>query len=225
MALYIVATPIGNLEDITLRALRVLKEVGLVVAEDTRHTRKLLRHFDIHTPLESFFEHKEEAKLRPIVNKLKNGANVALVSDAGTPGVSDPGFRLVRAAIREGIAVIPIPGACAAVTALQASGLPTDHFFFVGFLPEKPGKRKKHIEALAALPHTLILYLSPWKAPKQVPELAAIFGERAVCMGRELTKLHEEFWRGSLPELAAYFMKKPPKGEITLVIAGRGEGE
>lgn len=223
--LYVVATPIGNLEDITLRALRVLKEVNLVVAEDTRHTRKLLQHFDIHTPLESFFEHKEESKLKPILNKLKNGTNVALVSDAGTPGISDPGFRLVRAAIQEGIAVIPIPGACAAITALQAAGLPTDHFFFVGFLPEKPGKRKKYLETLSILPHTLILYLSPWKAQKQLQELALTFGERQVCMGRELTKLYEEFWRGTLPELITHLEKKPPKGEITLVVAGCEEKE
>ena len=223
--LYVVATPIGNLEDITLRALRILKEVELVVAEDTRYTQKLFNHFNINTRLTSFFEHKEESKLKPILAKLKTGANVALVSDAGTPSISDPGFRLVRAAIQEGIDVVPIPGPCAAITALQASGLPTDHFFFVGFLPEKPGKRQKYLETLAALPHTLILYLSPWKALKQLQELTTLFGERTVCMGRELTKLHEEFWRGTLPQLTERLVAKPPKGEITLVIAGKEERE
>lgn len=223
--LYVVATPIGNLEDITLRALRVLKEVDLVVAEDTRHTQKLFNHFNINTRLTSFFEHKEEAKLKPILAKLKTGVNVALVSDAGTPGISDPGFRLVRAAIQEGISVVPIPGPCAAITALQAAGLPTDHFFFVGFLPEKPGKRQKYLETLSQLPHTLILYLSRWKALKQLQEMATIFGDRPVCMGRELTKIHEEFWRGSLPALTEHLVKAPPKGEITLIVAGVEEKE
>ena len=206
MSLYIVATPIGNLEDISFRALKVLKEVHCIVAEDTRHTRKLLTHYDIHTPLISFFEHKEETKLKPILDQLEGGKNLALVSDAGTPSISDPGFRLVRAAIAAG---------------LGASGLPTDHFFFAGFLPEKPGKRKKEITFLAGLPHTLIIYLSVWKAQRQVEELAEILGERVCCMGREITKLHEEFWRGTLQELSQKIAKTPPKGEITLVIAGK----
>lgn len=219
--LYIVATPIGNLEDITFRALRILKEVETIVAEDTRHTRKLLTHYDIHTPLISFFEHKEESKLEPILAKLKEGKNLALVSDAGTPSISDPGFRLVRAAIKAGVTVIPIPGPCAAIAGLGASGLPTDHFFFVGFLPEKPGKRKKQIEYLAGLPHTLVLYLSVWKAQKQLEELSEIFGERECCMARELTKLHEELWRGSVQTLSEKIAENPPKGEMTLIIAGK----
>ena len=201
--------------------MKVLKEVHCIVAEDTRHTRKLLTHYDIHTPLISFFEHKEETKLKPILDQLEGGKNLALVSDAGTPSISDPGFRLVRAAIAAGVAGVPLPGPCAAITALGASGLPTDHFFFAGFLPEKPGKRKKEITFLAGLPHTLIIYLSVWKAQRQVEELAEILGERVCCMGREITKLHEEFWRGTLQELSQKIAKTPPKGEITLVIAGK----
>src|SRR3989338_2205531 len=220
MVLYVVATPIGNLEDITFRALRILKEVDLIVAEDTRHTRKLLTHFEIQTPLNSFFEHRENEKLAPILGKLKAGKNIALVSDAGTPGISDPGFRLIRAAIEENMDVVPIPGPCAAIACLQAAGLPTDHFFFVGFLPEKPGKRQKYIETLKNLPHTIVIYLSRWKAAKHLEELAQIFFERNVCLGREITKMHEEFWRGSLSELAKKVVSQPPKGEMTLVIEG-----
>jgi len=220
MVLYVVATPIGNLEDITFRALRILKEVDLIVAEDTRHTRKLLTHFEIQTPLNSFFEHRENEKLAPILGKLKAGKNIALVSDAGTPGISDPGFRLIRAAIEENMDVVPIPGPCAAIACLQAAGLPTDHFLFVGFLPEKPGKRQKYIETLKNLPHTIVIYLSRWKAAKHLEELAQIFGERNVCLGREITKMHEEFWRGSLSELAKKVVSQPPKGEMTLVIEG-----
>lgn len=223
MTLYIVATPIGNLEDITLRALRILKEVDWILAEDTRHSQKLLNHFDIKKPMQSFFEHREEERLSPIISKLKEGKKVALISDAGTPGISDPGFRLIRAAVENGVEVIPIPGACAAIAALQGAGLPTDHFFFVGFLPEKPGKRQKTIESLKNLPHTIVLYLSPWKAAKQLKELSQILGERSVCLAREVTKLHEEFWRGSLTALAKKIEEKPPKGEMTLVI-GATEG-
>lgn len=223
MTLYIVATPIGNLEDITLRALHILKEVDGIVAEDTRHTQKLLFHFAIQKPLYSFFEPKEEEKLPILIAKLKEGKNLALVTDAGTPAISDPGFRLVRSAVQEGISVVPIPGACAAVCALQAAGLPTDHFFFVGYLPEKPGKRKKTIQDLKHLEHTLIIYLSPWKAMAQVKELEEGMGERSVCLAREMTKLHEEFWRGSLEELVKKFAKTKPKGEMTLVIAGEKE--
>lgn len=220
MKLYVVATPIGNLEDITLRALRVLKEADIVVAEDTRHTAQLLKHFSISKKILSFFEPKEEKQLPLLLAELKAGKTLALVTDAGTPAVSDPGFRLVRAAIAEGIEVIPIPGPCAAITALQAAGLPTDHFFFAGFLPEKPGKREKAIEGLKTLPHTLVIYLSRWKAVRQVEELAEILGDRNVCLAREMTKIHEEFWRGSLLKLVEHLQKHPPKGELTLVIQG-----
>lgn len=220
MKLYVVATPIGNLEDITLRALRVLKEADLIVAEDTRHTQQLLQHFEIQKKLLSFHEPKEEKQLPILIGELKAGKTLALVTDAGTPAISDPGFRLVRAAIAEGIGVIPIPGPCAAVTALQAAGLPTDHFFFAGFLPEKPGKRQKEIEEMKELPHTLVIYLSRWKAARQVQELAKILGDRNVCLAREMTKIHEEFWRGSLLKLVEHLQNHPPKGELTLVIQG-----
>lgn len=220
MKLYVVATPIGNLEDITLRALRVLKEADLIVAEDTRHTQNLLHHFEIQKKILSFFEPKEEKQLPILIGELKAGKTLALVTDAGTPAISDPGFRLVRAAIAEGVEVVPIPGPCAAITALQAAGLPTDHFFFAGFLPEKPGKREKAIEGMKALPHTLVIYLSRWKALRQVEELAGIFGDRKICLAREMTKIHEEFWRGSLPALVQHLQAHPPKGELTLVVEG-----
>lgn len=218
MSLYVIATPIGNLEDITLRALHILKEVDLIVAEDTRQTLKLLQYYVIHKPLLSFFEPKEEEQLPNILAQLRAGKKLALVTDAGTPSISDPGFRLVRACIAEGIAVVPIPGACAAVCALQASGLPTDHFHFVGYLPEKPGKRQKYLATLAKFPHTLIIYLSRWKAKTQVQEMAKIFGERNVCLAREMTKIYEEFWRGSLKDLEKRLTKEKLKGEMTLVV-------
>lgn len=220
MALYIVATPIGNLEDITLRALRILKEVDGVVAEDTRQTQKLFRHFQIQNSLSSFFEHQEGKKIPALVRELKTGKSLALVTDAGTPGISDPGFRLIREAIASGIEVIPIPGPTASICALQASGLPTDHFLFLGFLPEKEGKRKTLIESLKPFPYTLILYLSRWKGERQVKELLEILGDRDVCLGREMTKKYEEFWRGSLRELDHKLKEKPLKGEWTLIIAG-----
>ena len=223
MTLYIVATPIGNLEDITLRAVRILKEVDLIVAEDTRHTHKLLNHFQISKPLASFFEPHEQKQIPFILKNLQEGKNLALVTDAGTPSVSDPGFRLIQAAVEAGISVVPIPGPSAAICALQASGLPTDHFFFVGYLPEKPGKRNKMIEGLKELPHTFILYVSPWKALKQIEELSKAMGKRKVCLAREMTKMHEEFWRGTLNELVVWLENKKPKGEITLVVEGKNK--
>lgn len=220
--LYVVATPIGNLEDITLRALHTLKAVDAIVAEDTRHTQKLLTHYQIHKPLFSFFEPKEKEQLPFLLEKLTRGGKLALVTDAGTPGISDPGFRLVRATVAANIPIVPIPGACAAICALQASGLPTDHFFFVGYLPEKPGKRKTYIASLKNFPQTLIIYLSPWKAKTQVQELAKIFGERPVCLAREMTKIYEEFWRGSLKDLEKRLTKEKLKGEMTLICSGTG---
>lgn len=221
MTLYLVATPIGNLEDITLRALRVLKEADLVVAEDTRHTQKLLTHYQIQKPLQSFHEPNEEKQLPLLIQALKSGKNCALVSDAGTPAISDPGFRLVRACVEEKIPVVPIPGPCAAIAGLAASGLPTDHFLFIGFLPEKEGRRKNYLEGLKIFPHTLIFYLSKWKSAKQVSELAQILGERNVCLAREMTKIYEEFWRGNLSELSELLNQKPPKGELTLIVGGK----
>lgn len=221
--LYIVATPIGNLEDITLRAIRVLKEVDLIAAEDTRHTRKLLAHFDIHTPLTSYFQGKERQKVGDIIHALKEGRDVALVSDAGTPCISDPGYPLLIAAIEVGVRVVPTPGASALTTALSSAGLPTDRFTFVGFLPDKPGKRKRVIEEVKGLPHTLVFYISKWKAAAQIEDCLEILGDRRACLCRELTKIHEEFVRVPLSEIAASVEEKPPKGEMTLVVAGYGK--
>jgi len=218
--LYIVATPIGNLEDITLRAKRILSEVDLIAAEDTRHTRKLLAHLDIHTPLTSFSQHHEKGKSGKIVNLLKEGQNVALVSDAGTPCISDPGYPLLISAIEQGIDVVPVPGVSAVITALSAAGLPTDSFTFIGFLPEKPGKRRKVLEGLVDYDHTLVFYLSKWKAEKQLKEMLETFGNRRAVLARELTKVHEVFLRANLSEIAQHITDKPPKGEITLIVEG-----
>jgi 16S rRNA (cytidine1402-2'-O)-methyltransferase len=222
--LYIVATPIGNLEDITLRALRTLKEASLIAAEDTRHTRKLLSHFDIHAPLTSFFQGNEREKAAHIVGELLAGKDVALVSDAGTPCISDPGYPLLVAAIEAGISVVPIPGPMAAGAALSAAGLPTDRFTFVGFLPDKPGKRRHALDELRELTHTIVLYVSRWKGEAVVRDCLEVLGERRACLCRELTKIHETFLRGSLSEILAALEANPPKGEMTLVIQGaRGE--
>lgn len=217
--LYIVATPIGNLEDITARALRVLREVALIAAEDTRHTRKLLTHFDLHTPLTSYFKGNENEKADAIIAQLREGRDVALVSDAGTPCISDPGYPLLAAAIEAQIPVVPVPGPSALAAALSAAGLPTDRFTFVGFLPDKPGKRRRALEDLKGLPHTLALYLSPWKGAATVEDCLAVFGNRRCCLCRELTKVHEEFARTDLESLAARLKEHPPKGEMTLLIA------
>jgi 16S rRNA (cytidine1402-2'-O)-methyltransferase len=219
--LYIVATPIGNLEDITLRAQRVLKEVDLIAAEDTRHSRKLLTHFDIHTSLTSFFKGNEKEKLRSIIKALMSGSDVALVSDAGTPCISDPGYPLLVAAIEAGINVVPIPGPSALAAAISAAGLPTDRFTFIGFLPDKPGKRRLKIDELKDLSHTLVIYVSKWKGEAVLGDCLEILGDRKACLCRELTKLHEEFVRGKLSEILASIEKNPPKGEMTLVIEGK----
>jgi 16S rRNA (cytidine1402-2'-O)-methyltransferase len=216
--LYIVATPIGHLEDMTLRALRILKEVQLIAAEDTRHTRKLLTHFDIHTPLTSFFKGNEQGKSASIIARLEAGNDVALVSDAGTPCISDPGYPLLAAAIEAGITIVPIPGPSALAAAVSAAGLPTDRFTFVGFLPDKPGKRRRALEELKNLPHTIVLYLSPWKGLSTIEDCLTVFGNRRCCLCRELTKIHEEFLRTDLARLAARLREHPPKGEMTLII-------
>ena len=221
--LYVVATPIGNLEDISMRALRVLREVDLIAAEDTRHTRGMLTHFDIHTPLTSFFMGNEREKTAHIVAQILGGKSVALVSDAGTPCISDPGYPLLVAAIEAGVSVVPIPGASALAASLSAAGLPTDRFTFIGFLPDKSGKRCNALAPLAEIPHTLVFYVSPWKAPAVVRDCLSVLGERRACLCRELTKIHEEFRRATLSELAAQLEAKPPKGEMVLVVAGRSE--
>lgn len=221
--LYIVATPIGNLEDITLRAIRVLREVDLIAAEDTRHTRGLLAHLGIHTPMTSFFAGNERGKAGAVVRQILDGKDVALVTDAGTPGISDPGYPLIRAAIEAGLPVVPIPGPSALTAALSAAGLPNDRFTFAGFPPDKPGKRKRVLEELRDVPHTLVIYVSPWKAQAMLKDCLEVLGDRRACLCRELTKIHEEFRRGTLAELAAAIKAKPPKGEMVLVVEGNGK--
>jgi len=219
--LYVVPTPIGNLEDITLRALRVLKEVSVVLAEDTRTSRRLLDHFGIKTPLRAFHAFNEHAVVERVVDELASGADLALVSDAGTPGISDPGFLLVRACVRRGVKVECLPGATAFVPALVASGLPCDTFHFEGFLPHKKG-RQTRLKFLAELPHTFVLYESPFRLLKCLDELIAVCGaERQACVARELSKLHEEVKTASLAELKEHFSKKDVKGEIVMVVAGK----
>ena len=220
--LYLVATPIGNLEDITLRALRVLREADLIACEDTRQTGKLLAHFGIDKPMVSYHEHNEAARAAELIVKLEGGSNIALVSDAGTPLVSDPGYRLVRAAIGSGIVVVPIPGASAVLSALSGAGLPTDAFRFCGFLPAKQGQRKKALEALRGEDCTLVFYEAPHRILDTLSEVSAVYGDRPVVVARELTKLHEEFLRGTGEEVRAQLAARPSvKGEITLLI-GKG---
>ncbi len=219
--LYVVATPIGNLEDITLRALKILKTVDLIAAEDTRHSGRLLRHYDIKRPLQAYHEHNEARITPQIVQSLQAGRSVALISDAGTPCISDPGYRLVRAAAQAGIEVVPIPGVSAAVTALSASGLPTDGFVFAGFLPKKGGHRKAALEALTKEPCTLIFYESPKRIERLVADLHAALGDRPAALARELTKLNEEFLRGSLSTMSQALAERDTiKGECTLLVAG-----
>lgn len=218
--LYLIPTPIGNLEDITLRALRLLGEVELILAEDTRTSKKLLQHYDIHTPLRSYHAHNEHQTTPQLVQQLQQGATMALITDAGTPGISDPGFLLVRACIRASIKVECLPGATAFVPALAASGLPCDRFFFEGFLPHKKG-RQTRLSYLSGLPYTFVLYESPNRLVKCLEQLADACGpQRQAAVARELSKLHEEVRPGSLSELAAHYRKQAPKGEIVIVVAG-----
>jgi 16S rRNA (cytidine1402-2'-O)-methyltransferase len=222
-SLYLVATPIGNLEDITYRAVRTLQEADLVACEDTRHTRKLLEHYGISKPLVSYHEHNEAARAAELAAKLEAGVNVALVSDAGMPLVSDPGYRVVTAAIRAGIRVIPVPGPSAVVAALAAAGLGIDSFYFGGFLPAKSGQRARVLEALSAETATMVFYEAPHRILEALADVERILGPRPVVVARELTKVHEEFLRGTAAEVrAALHSRAAVKGEITLVI-GRGE--
>ena len=220
--LYIVSTPIGNLDDITLRALKTLRHVDLIAAEDTRRTRKLLSHFDIHTPLVSYFEHNELKKLDKLLSHMKRGKEIALVSDAGTPGISDPGYRLVQQAIESGIPVIPIPGPSAVIAAMSISGLPTDSFTFAGFLPKKGGKRRKLLEKLGDLDGTSILYESPHRLMRTLEDLLEVCGDRQIVITRELTKAFEETIRGSIGEVINTLEGRRIKGEVTIVLAGKG---
>jgi len=217
--LYIVPTPIGNLEDITLRALRVLREVALIAAEDTRTTGRLLAHYGISTPQISYHEHNKLARLGEILAALRTG-DVALVSDAGTPGLSDPGYELIRAAIEAGVRIVPLPGASALLPALVASGLPTERFTYLGFLPRARSARRATLEQTRNLPHTLVIYEAPHRLIETLTDLLEIYGPRQVAIARELTKLFEEIWRGPLDVALEHFTQNPPRGEITLVVAG-----
>lgn len=218
--LFLCATPIGNLEDMTYRAVRTLKEVAVIAAEDTRHTRKLLSHFDIHTPLVSYHEHNKEQRGPELVARLLNGEDIAAVSDAGMPGISDPGVDLARLAIEQGIPVIPVPGANAALSALVCSGLDTTAFTFLGFLPKTKKKRQEVLSRWAAHSCTMVLYESPHRLLATLAELQAVFGRRRAVAARELTKKFEEFVRGDLQSLAEYFTQQSPRGEFTLVVEG-----
>jgi 16S rRNA (cytidine1402-2'-O)-methyltransferase len=217
--LYIVPTPIGNLEDITLRGLRVLREVSLIAAEDTRTTRVLLRHYEITTPLTSYHEHNKLVKLDRIFEVLMQG-DVALVSDAGTPGISDPGYELIQAALQQGYRVEPLPGPSALLPALVGSGLPTDAFIYIGFLPKKNQARNTALETLQTETRTIICYESPNRLLDTLEAIATVLGERPVCVARELTKIYEEFIRGTASEVHAHFSANPPRGEIVLLIGG-----
>jgi len=217
--LYLVATPIGNLQDITGRALEILKQVRLVAAEDTLQTRKLLDHYQIHTPLISYHEHNKLARLAEVLAALEE-ADIALVSDAGTPALNDPGYELVKAALQAGYQVSPIPGPCAPLAALVASGLPTDAFLYLGYLPRKTSERRTLLGKIAGLPYTLVFLETPHRLLSALQDLQSVLGDRSIAVARELTKLHEEILRGSLSQALAHFSAQPARGEITLVIEG-----
>lgn len=222
--LYIVGTPIGNLEDMTLRGIKILQAVDCIAAEDTRHTGKLLQHFEIKTPQISYYEHNQQRRIPALIQELRQGKAIALVTDAGMPGISDPGYELVKACVEATIPVIPIPGVSASLTALSAAGLPTERFVFEGFLPTKTKERQHRLAALQTESRTLILYEAPHRLLQTLEDLTQhLDSERAIVIARELTKLHEEFWRGSLAEAVQYYQQHHPKGELTLVIAGRSE--
>jgi 16S rRNA (cytidine1402-2'-O)-methyltransferase len=222
--LYLVATPIGNLEDITLRALRILKEVDRIACEDTRHTLKLLNHFEINKPLMSYHEHNELTRASELVLAMEKGSRIALVSDAGMPLVSDPGHRLVTLAIRHHIPVIPIPGPAALLAALSASGLPNDEFLFLGFLPARSAERQRALERLRIEDRTLIFYEAPHRIHDTIADAVAILGDRPACLAREVTKMHEEFRRGKLTDIFQTLNEHPAKGEMTLVIGPAEKG-
>jgi 16S rRNA (cytidine1402-2'-O)-methyltransferase len=223
--LYLVATPIGNLEDITLRALRILKEVDQIACEDTRHTQKLLNHYNIQKPLVSYHEHNEMTRAPELVLAIEQGAQIALVSDAGMPLVSDPGYRLVTLSLRHHLPVVPVPGVAALLAALSASGLPNEEFLFAGFLPARTAERRRALERLRIEDRTIIFYEAPHRIEETLADAREILGDRPACLAREVTKLHEEFRRGTLSELAASLSEKPARGEITLLIGAVPPGE
>ena len=218
--LYIVATPIGHLEDITLRAIRTLKDVDVIAAEDTRHTQTLLRHFSIDTPLTSYHEHNERAKTGQLVARLERGESIALVSDAGTPAISDPGYRLVVEATRLGIRVVPIPGPSALIAALSAGGLPTDGFNFRGFLPARKRERRSKLQEFRDDRYSIVVYEAPHRLKESLDDIREIFGDRRMVLARELTKLHEELLRGRISEVIAEISQREIRGEVTLIIEG-----
>lgn len=219
MTLYLVATPIGNLGDMTHRAVELLRGVQLIAAEDTRHSKKLLQHYDISTPMTSYHSHSSDSKLRSLLEKLEEGQDIALISDAGTPGISDPAWSLVQAARQADINIVPIPGASAFLTALMASGLPMNQFTYMGFIPAKKG-RKTLFESIQDATHTTIFYESPHRIAKTLGQMLEILGEkRCAVLARELTKVHEEFIRGSLMDIATHCQEHPPKGELVLLVA------
>lgn len=221
--LYLVATPIGNLKDISARALEVLRAVDIIACEDTRHTGNLLQHFGIKQKLVSYHEHNEEARAGELAKHLAEGGSVAVVSDAGTPAICDPSFRVVQKAHEIGARVVPIPGPAAFVSAVVASGLPTDSIFFGGFLPSKKGERQKRLEEVRDIPATLVFYETPHRLARSLADCAAVLGNRSAAVARELTKLHEEILRGTLDVIARHFTENPPRGEIVLVIDRRRE--
>lgn len=218
--LYIVATPIGNLDDITLRALRILKEVDLIAAEDTRHTQVLLRHYQIRTALTSYHEHNERQKAKSLVEQLVRGVNIALVADAGTPTIADPGYRIVVEAAKAGVKIVAVPGACALTAVLSASGLPTDRFVFEGFLPQKQKQRQARLQALRDEARTMVFYEAPHRLKDSLLDMAEILGNREMVLGREVTKLHEEFVRGRAHEVIETITQDSIRGEFVIVIAG-----
>lgn len=220
--LYLVATPIGNLEDMSPRGVRVLREAVLIAAEDTRHTGKLLKHFQIETPITSYFEHNKLNKLDFILEKLSTG-DVALVSDAGTPAINDPGYELVKAALASNHDVRPIPGASAPIAALTVSGLPTDSFLYLGYLPHKTSERHARLQEVESQPYTLIFLESPYRIVESLEDILSILGDRKICVAREMTKMFEEYWRGNVKGAVQYFKAQPARGEFTLVVEGRGK--
>ncbi len=222
--LYLVATPIGNLEDMSLRAVRILRESILIAAEDTRHTGTLLKHFEIKTPLTSYFEHNKLNKLDFILERLSKG-DVALVSDAGTPAINDPGYELVQAALASHFDVMPVPGPSAPIAALTVSGLPTDSFLYLGYLPHKASERRKAVAQIGSLRYTLIFLESPHRIVNSLEDILSVLGDRQICVAREMTKMFEEYWRGPVSGAIEHFKSKEPRGEFTLVVAGKMKEE
>ncbi len=222
--LYLVATPIGNLEDMSARAVRILKESVLIAAEDTRHTGKLLKYFEIETPITSYFEHNKLNKLDFILDKLSTG-DVALVSDAGMPAINDPGYELVKAALASSYDVRPIPGPSAPITALTVSGLPTDSFLYLGYLPHKTSDRHQRLGEVQIQPYTLIFLESPYRVVEALEDIFSILGDRRICVAREMTKMFEEYWRGTVSGALEYFKSQPARGEFTVVVEGRIKDE